>query len=68
MSAIARAGQRADDLVLTKAVFEPIDGEKSRLFDGAIDEDNMFLCIDVRDFTVISIIAAAFSDKAIQVE
>ena len=43
MSAIARAGQRADDLMLVKATSELVDRQEQWSFDGAIDEHDMFL-------------------------
>lgn len=51
--------------MLVEAASQLVDGEEQRSFDGAVDEHDVFLCVDVRDFTVISIIAAAFGDEAI---
>lgn len=64
MSAISRTGQRADNLMLMEAASKLVDGEEQRSSDGAIDKNDMFLCVDVRDLTVISIVAAAFGDEA----
>ena len=64
MSAISRTGHRADDLMLMEAASKLVDGEEQRSSDSAIDKNDMFLCVDVRDLTVISIVAAAFGDEA----
>lgn len=50
--------------MLTEAEFELVDGEEQRSCDRAIDENDMFLRVDVGDFAMISIIAAAFGDEA----
>lgn len=68
MSAIACAGHRADDLMLTEVASELVDGEEQRSFDGAIDEHDVFLRVDERDFTVVSVVAAAFGDEAMLME
>lgn len=65
VSAIARAGQSADDFMLMKVASDLVDGEEQWSFDGAVDEHDVILGIDGWDFAVVSIVAALFSDEAV---